>query len=214
MKVCIVEGCELKVKAQGYCNSHYMQFWRTGEVKLKDKFATEHPLYQRWSKMRSNKSLSEEWLDFWTFAKDVGEQPEDAKKIYKLDKDRLYGKDNFRWSKPLIGDRKNEYYRKYWKTSLVYRNSKYIKAYGITLHEYERMLKEQDCKCAICRREETRVVRNGSDEAKRMLAVDHCHKTGKVRGLLCSDCNPSLGGFQDSIEILANAIAYLNKYQS
>jgi hypothetical protein len=213
-KSCNSDGCKGKYHARGYCAYHYQLLWKNKLIETRNEFMKDHPLYSRWAKMKASKLLCEEWLDFKKFAENVGEKPEGSTKLQRLDDTKLYAQDNFQSSKPLEGDRKNEYYRNYWKTSRNYRNQKYVKTYGITLDEYEIMLKEQDYKCAICRREETRVVRNGSDEAKRMLAVDHCHETGKVRGLLCSDCNPSLGGFQDSIEILANAIAYLNKYQS
>jgi hypothetical protein len=46
------------------------------------------------------------------------------------------------------------------------------------------------------------------------LAVDHCHTTGKIRGLLCSKCNPALGAFNDNIEILNSAIKYLKEYET
>ena len=45
------------------------------------------------------------------------------------------------------------------------------------------------------------------------LAVDHCHKTNNVRGLLCSECNTGLGKFRDNTELLLKAINYLEKYE-
>jgi hypothetical protein len=71
------------------------------------------------------------------------------------------------------------------------------KKYNITLEEYNSMAHSQENKCAIC----------GDISGK--LCVDHDHKTGEVRGLLCTNCNTSLGKFKDSIEILKNAISYL-----
>jgi hypothetical protein len=76
-----------------------------------------------------------------------------------------------------------------------------------TKHEYEELLKVQNGVCAICGRTETARGQNG--ELKR-LAVDHCHKTGKVRGLLCFNCNAALGKFKDSPVLLAKAITYLS----
>ena len=64
--------------------------------------------------------------------------------------------------------------------------------------------------CKICNNPEARVV-NGKTSR---LAVDHCHKTGKVRGLLCWACNTSIGRFKDSIEILESAISYIRESQS
>lgn len=76
--------------------------------------------------------------------------------------------------------------------------------YGITLAEYDQMLRDQDYKCAICGNE---------DEVEgRRLAIDHCHDSGKVRGLLCGKCNRGLGLFYDNKNLLTNAISYLDKY--
>ncbi|UCS82780.1 endonuclease VII [Yersinia phage vB_YenP_Rambo] len=73
--------------------------------------------------------------------------------------------------------------------------------YGITKDDYDRMFQEQLCKCAICSKPQ--------EKCRRALSVDHCHKTGKVRGLLCDECNRALGYFYDDIKRLKNAITYL-----
>lgn len=75
--------------------------------------------------------------------------------------------------------------------------------YGMTPEEYDALLRKQDFKCAICGTEES--GRRGSSG----LAVDHDHKTGRVRGLLCSPCNAALGAFRDDYEIILRARAYL-----
>ena len=75
--------------------------------------------------------------------------------------------------------------------------------YGISTDEYDAMLAEQGGLCAICRGPQTSISPN--------LCVDHCHDTGKVRGLLCNGCNGGLGLLKDSPELLRNAIDYLNK---
>ena len=76
--------------------------------------------------------------------------------------------------------------------------------YGITEQQYDEMLKAQDNKCAICKSSSTK------DKRRHRFAVDHCHSTGVVRGLLCSACNKGIGLFHDSQDILAAAIKYLN----
>ena len=76
--------------------------------------------------------------------------------------------------------------------------------FGITLEQYELLLKEQGYSCAICKKPSTR----------KRLAVDHCHTTGKVRGLLCSHCNQGLGHFMDNQTILENSLNYLKKYDT
>lgn len=67
------------------------------------------------------------------------------------------------------------------------------------------MFVEQDYKCAICGSKGFKICQ----DAKAMLAVDHCHTTRDVRGLLCHNCNRALGLFQDSTYNLASAIRYL-----
>lgn len=84
------------------------------------------------------------------------------------------------------------------------RKSMLKREYGITPEDYERMLAEQDGVCAICQKTDVVVGRR--------LAVDHCHKTGKVRGLLCSHCNTAIGRFEDDTDAIQRAIDYLQKH--
>lgn len=76
-----------------------------------------------------------------------------------------------------------------------------LKQYGITEQDWQRMYDEQNGVCAIC----------GKHQVYRRLSVDHCHKTGKVRGLLCVRCNRALGYVFDSPNILRNAANYLER---
>lgn len=79
--------------------------------------------------------------------------------------------------------------------------------YGITKADAQRMLDEQGCGCAICGTVVT-LDNRGKDRADRS-AVDHCHTTGKVRGILCTSCNLGLGKFKDNPDLLLRAAAYL-----
>lgn len=81
--------------------------------------------------------------------------------------------------------------------------------YGIDAETYHAMEKAQNGKCAICRQPETAKTRYGRT---RKLDVDHHHRTGDVRGLLCNACNTGLGKFKDSPEILFAALHYLFRY--
>ena len=78
--------------------------------------------------------------------------------------------------------------------------------YGIDGDEYDRMMNEQNGLCAIC----------GSDQKKNRghtLAVDHCHHSGIVRGLLCHTCNRAIGMLGDNTLLLAKALKYLSKHE-
>lgn len=73
--------------------------------------------------------------------------------------------------------------------------------YGIEQHDYNQMIYNQNNSCAICGVTENKGFKH--------FAVDHCHKTKKVRGLLCNRCNRCLGLLQDSIPLFYRAITYL-----
>ena len=90
------------------------------------------------------------------------------------------------------------------------KNHKLKKAYGITLDEYNKLLSKQKNKCSICEIDNNGKYRNKA----RAFAVDHCHNTNKIRGLLCSDCNIALGLLKDNTKYLQSAINYLNKLKN
>lgn len=87
----------------------------------------------------------------------------------------------------------------------AYRKDRALRTqYGISLEEYNSQLNIQNRLCAIC---------NLPPNKQFALAVDHDHQTGKIRELLCINCNMALGGFKDNIKLLQKAIQYLNKHQ-
>lgn len=93
--------------------------------------------------------------------------------------------------------KKQEYQKneeKYWE-----RNIK--KRFGITIEDYDKILKKQKGRCAIC-----------GKKKRQRLGVDHNHKTGKVRGLLCYNCNAGLGMFKEDKSFLKKAIKYVGRY--
>lgn len=75
------------------------------------------------------------------------------------------------------------------------------KTYGLTIEQYQLMIEAQGNKCLIC---------NDEFAERRKRHVDHCHKTGVVRGLLCQNCNFGIGAFRDRPDLLIAAANYLN----
>jgi hypothetical protein len=100
-------------------------------------------------------------------------------------------------------------------TTYYYRNKPYVLkqmrirhlkiSYDMTTEDYDKMLLTQNNSCAICK--------VNTDLLTKMLCVDHDHKTGKVRGLLCDSCNRGLGYFKDNPETTKKATEYLTKHQ-
>lgn len=79
---------------------------------------------------------------------------------------------------------------------------RYLRNYGLTKKAYEDLLKSQGGGCSIC----------GTPPSTKRLAVDHDHKTGKVRGILCEPCNHGLGKFRDDPSLCHSAAAYLEEH--
>ena len=104
-----------------------------------------------------------------------------------------YQKEYFRKNKTRLLKQNKKYYEKN-KRHISYMNWKLQikKQFGITEDNYNSLLKSQNRKCAICKRKEKSKI-NG---VVKRLAVDHDHKTGRVRGLLCSKCNGTLGWYE------------------
>ena len=78
-----------------------------------------------------------------------------------------------------------------------------IKQFGINEEKYNKMVEKVNNRCEICGKH--------TKELKKSLCIDHDHNTGKIRGLLCSDCNVAIGRFKDNINSIKNAIKYLTK---
>lgn len=87
------------------------------------------------------------------------------------------------------------------------RNYDLLKSYGISIKDFEILLSGQNNCCGICgiNQDDLKSVR------KKYLCVDHCHTTGKIRGLLCDNCNRGVGLLGDTEENLLNALNYLRK---
>lgn len=87
-----------------------------------------------------------------------------------------------------------------------YRSAQYKRKYGITYEEVQALKQGCNYTCEVCGLQETQALRG-------TLFVDHCHKTGRVRGMLCQRCNTILGQCEDSIETLKAAVTYLERFK-
>lgn len=96
---------------------------------------------------------------------------------------------------------------KYMRERYLVKGNGYTGGYGITLDYYNTMFNEQNGCCKICGRPED--SKRPYDNNPSKLCIDHDHKTGKIRGLLCKQCNLGLGAFDDKTEFLSSAIEYL-----
>jgi hypothetical protein len=178
----------------------------------------KHPAYKAWCGLRRyyRHDMEQEWKeDFWAFVKDVPDKPESAK-AYRPNQDQPWSKDNFFWKEPReISEDKKQYMREWQRKSRIANRDYYLDAnlrknYGVTLEWYRAKLSEQNNVCAICKQPETAVIKGKVIS----MPVDHDHKTGKARGLLCTKCNRGLGLFRDDKQFLAFAIEYLSSHES
>ena len=166
----------------------------------------QHPLYNSWTWMRrmhTKFAVCDGWYnDFYLFVKEMGERPSPDHRVNRKDSSSGFSKNNCEWREIIPSKDKAEYQRKWRKANPdKAKNNELKKMFGITLKEYNEMLEKQNHTCAIC---------DGEEKFNGSLAVDHCHSTGKIRGLLCTNCNRGIGHLKDSISNLQSAIEYLS----
>ena len=111
---------------------------------------------------------------------------------------------------PLNKEKRKEYMRQYNIANRSKRKAVEIKRmYGITLEKYHRMLDAQAGVCAICKQPPSKTNNHAMS-----LHIDHCHASGKIRGLLCNKCNSGIGFFQESAELVSKAAKYLKAQEN
>ena len=110
-----------------------------------------------------------------------------------------------------------EYYHRSESRQLNQRRSYLQKKYGVSIEEMAQLLEAQHGLCAICGKlwSECHLEKRlrGKTLFLQHLYVDHCHRTGRVRGLLCNNCNKAIGLLSENKEHFARAIRYLEKYK-
>lgn len=219
MKICSVEGCGKFCEAKDFCLSHYKKFRRHGDPEYKSPppvkgicavpgcgktchgqgyCSTHYVRFRRHgdpnAKFKPYSFVSPRLDGLRVCARCETTKPlrdfyprEDPKtKSWCMSCIQDYDKAR-REANPL---RKREIER---RSGIKYR-------FGITRDDWEKMYASQQGACAICKR-----------KGDRKLCVDHCHTTGKIRGLLCNACNSGIGFLRDSIPSLKAAIAYLKR---
>ena len=149
--------------------------------------------------MRTTQQQNEKQCGKCKIIKEITEFPKLSKnsKSYKQFKNGIKP-----WCKQCYKEYSTKYMRKVRKTSGS-RYDHYQRKYGISYDQVKVMLEERNYKCDICNQE--------SDHRYDKLCVDHNHKTGKVRGMLCFSCNTLIGNGKDDPSILDNAAKYLRR---
>lgn len=199
-------GVTPPIRNRGLCQIHYSRLRSRGTTNYVGKAnegASRHPLYVTW-KNAKRKGCVDEWLVFANFVRDVRERPHFMAHFLQPNKSQPLGPTNWAWSskRPKKGGRWTKASNKLWhaRNGRKLHNAMLKMRFGITVEDYTAILAAQGGVCKIC----------GKTQNKR-LAVDHCHVTGIIRGLLCANCNTGLGLFLDDPELLDKAIGYLNE---
>ena len=192
-ETCTMDGCDRPHKARGYCQTHYMQFKRgimpVGPIKVR---------------VRDKPPECTE---------DGCADPVKAKGLCKMHYQRLlrhgYVRANRRAKEIGSCEIDGCNGRAYAKSMCHAHYMKHIRwrKRGVDAQRYQEMLREQNGVCAICHQPET--APDKASGKTKDLAIDHDHKTGKIRALLCSNCNRALGLFNDDPALLAKAQSYV-----
>lgn len=195
--VCSVEGCGKPWFAKNLCAHHYEK--------------QQHPLASMWRTLRSRypRQYPTSWDRMEAFLADIGERPSPKHQLRRVLASAPYSAANVKWVAP-IGINRSRYtpdqaasYDRAWNLD---------RKYGMTIGQYQTMLAEQGGVCACCKKAETHMHKKSGK--LKDLAVDHDHASGRVRGLLCFNCNQGIGRLQDDPALLRAAAAYLERHQA
>lgn len=151
-------------------------------------------------------------------AKPVKDMTPDERRAYNRDKAKRWRSKHLERLRVEQAERRAKYpertkeVKQKWKAANKDKIKNYdlVKNFNITIEEYNRMNEAQNGLCAICKQPETKKSKAGTVFR---LAVDHCHRTGKIRGLLCFKCNAAMGFFEKRDIPIINVELYLEKYR-
>lgn len=188
-QLCSHPECDLSVVAKGFCFKHYAASRRD-------------PVRERmWEFKRRYKS---EWPSEWNsadvFIAAVGRPPDRSHRLRKRDRGAPISTGNLYWA-PLI----NTTVRPQEDIGEYHRQSHRLRKFALANDEYEALIKKQNGRCAIC----CELPKTRWKGGEPTLVVDHDHKTGAVRGLLCLTCNTAIGHLRDSPDLLRAAARYI-----
>lgn len=194
--VCIICGIERSICSVGVCWVCATEPPKTAEEKM------------RLARERARLVPIHKKKEYQAKAKERHRKRLVADPLYR-EKLRARSREKYRKDPRKAIDYMKQYHRDHPEVS---RNKHLKKRFGLTPQRYEAILKSQGGVCAICKGPETRAT-NGKTAPRGgkgyRLSVDHCHRVGVVRGLLCMRCNVGLGNFMDDPERLMAAYEYL-----
>jgi Recombination endonuclease VII/AP2 domain len=181
----------------------------------RDTKKTAHRRKRAWNRMIRDCGGRHKWATIEAFCADVGSPPQRGYYVAPRDASKPIGPRNFVWSAPqhdyeTAEGRLNA--QRVWNADNAdaRRDKQLRRNFGITLAKYNELLEEQNGVCAICGNPET-ALRMGR---LLPLSVDHNHRTGAARGLLCNGCNIGIGSLAESKDRLRKAITYLDKWEA
>lgn len=208
-KLCGIQGCEAKYWGRGYCQKHAYRMEKYGQPDPSGlKVATPKGLYlsdgitKTCSTCHAQKPVAE-------FSKQ-SVRPDGFNITCK---ECLKARHAIRYKDPVKRQRIRDAGARWRERNPDADADKTLRRkYGITLAQYDEMFEAQGGVCALCKKGETTKRRKKGDGRER-LAVDHCHDTGRVRGLLCFKCNTAIGSLGDTEEDALRVVKYLSKSQ-
>lgn len=211
MKICSIGGCGKKVKAKGFCSAHYQMFKAYGDPNHKRKIRGKCivPGCENECKGQGlcNKHLFRMLRHGDPLFLKRGFGPDGLKVCLACGVPK--GREDFNnrsRCKDCHPKYRGECNKKNPNWRQISREGNIKTKYGLTPEDYKAILAKQGEVCEICKQPES--GKHGH------LSVDHNHATGKIRGLLCTDCNVGIGRLKDSIATLRSAIDYLKRSES
>jgi hypothetical protein len=196
--VCQVDGCGRSLKARGYCNTHYAQFKRNGEITTPEINARMSIVPECCTMPDCKELVKAKGLCHMHYARLLRHGY-----VKNPDRTKPFQSCSFPGCTDhmVCSDFCNRHYLKV---------RKYQQDYGLTFDEVMRLLETMPARCQLCKLPQT--TRNGVSRRVHDFYLDHDHKTGRLRGWLCNRCNIAIGCFRsdDGVDLFYLAIEYVN----